>query len=132
MSDFTLQRCFPARSEAVIDLDIRGEDRALATFAEILDRAKLDLDFARFGDSRIGAVEGTIGPGGAAPAGQHGASGQYCGRFPSPHGWKTKMARALATGQRQPRVRERAASALDDVDMRERCLHSFCELLGVV
>jgi hypothetical protein len=55
-----LERCFPARDEAVIDPEIGGEKRALASLAKVFERAKLDFDLASFRHRRIGAVEWTI------------------------------------------------------------------------
>src|SRR5690348_1274105 len=40
MSDVALERCFPARGEAVVDSDIGSEQGAVGAFANILDRAE--------------------------------------------------------------------------------------------
>ena len=67
MSDFALQRCFPAQGEAVIDPDIGRAQRAVGPVAKVFDRAKLDLHLSCFRHGRIRAVEGTVGPRPAAP-----------------------------------------------------------------
>ena len=64
-SDVALQRCFPARGEAVIDPDIGSKQHALGSLATVLDRAQLDFHLALFRHGGIRAVEGAIGPRGA-------------------------------------------------------------------
>jgi len=66
-----LKHRFPARGKAVIDPDVGRKQRAVGSFAKVFDRTKLDLHFARFCHGRIRAVERTIGPRSAAPAGKH-------------------------------------------------------------
>ena len=68
MSNFGLQRCFPAWGEAVIDPYIGGKQRAVGSVAKVFDRAKLNLHLACFRHGRIRAVERTIGPRCTAPA----------------------------------------------------------------
>src|SRR5215471_10249799 len=60
MSELTLECRFPAQNKAVIDPEIGSEQRALGSRPQVLDRAELDFDLARFHDGRIGAVEWTI------------------------------------------------------------------------
>src|SRR5215831_13105484 len=60
MRELTLQCCLPARNETVIDPEIGSEHRALGSRPQVLDRAELNFDLARFHDGRIGAVEWTI------------------------------------------------------------------------
>ena len=57
MRELTLECCLPARNETVIDPEIGSEQRALGSRPQVLDRAELDFDLARFHDGRIGAVE---------------------------------------------------------------------------
>src|SRR5437870_6728185 len=71
-SDVALQRCFPARGEAVIDPDIGSKQNALDSLATVLDRAQLDFHLTLFRHGGIRAVEGAIGPRGGGPAGEHG------------------------------------------------------------
>ena len=62
MSDSAFEHCFPARNEAVIDPDIGSEQRALGSFAKVLDRAELDFHLPGLRHGCIGAVEWAIGP----------------------------------------------------------------------
>ena len=86
VSDFTFERCFPARGEAIIDPEIGSEQRALGCFAKVLDRAQLDFDLPGFRDGRISTVEWTIGPCCAAPAGKCSRSSQHSGYAEPRHG----------------------------------------------
>jgi len=81
MTEFTLERCFPAQDEAVIDPQIGSEQHTLGSAAKVLDRAELDFHFARFRHRRIGAVEWTIGLDLSAPASEHQRRSQR--RYPS-------------------------------------------------
>src|SRR5215471_19780947 len=55
-----IARCAPAWDEAIIDPEIRSQQRALGSRAKVFDRTELDLHLARFHHRRIGAVEWTI------------------------------------------------------------------------
>src|SRR5215472_4772210 len=74
-----IARCAPAWDEAIIDPEIRSQQRALGSCAKILDRAELDLHLARFRHGRIGAVEWSIGLGLAAPESNPRRSKGRCG-----------------------------------------------------
>jgi hypothetical protein len=65
-----LEHRFPAGNKAVIEPYIGREQGAFRSCAEILDRAELDFNFARFGDGRVRPVKWTIGLRAAAPAGK--------------------------------------------------------------
>ena len=70
MSELTLECCFPALDEAVIDPEIGSEQRAHGSRAKVLDRAELDFDLAGLGHRRISAVEWAIGLDLATPEGK--------------------------------------------------------------
>src|SRR5215472_1945479 len=74
-----IARCAPAWDEAIIDPEIRSQQRALGSHAKRLDRTELDLHLARFHHRRIGAVEWSIGLGLAAPESNPGRSKGRCG-----------------------------------------------------
>src|SRR6516164_6396184 len=71
MREFTFKCCFPTRNETVIDPGIGSEQRALGFRPQVLDRAELDFDLARFHDCRIGAVEWSVGLCLTAPEGKN-------------------------------------------------------------
>ena len=94
MRDFTFERCFPTRNEAVIYPVIRSEQGTVVSFTQILDRAQLDFHFPSLGDGRIRPIERTIGLRGSAPEGEerHRSGSGETSHIDHWAGWNTQIA----------------------------------------
>src|SRR5262245_9392576 len=91
MSNSAFERGFPSRAEAVIGPHIWGEQRTPSAFAQIFDRAKLDLDLPLFHHSRIRSVEWPIGLRRATPQGEESCQRPSASRCPHGDGRNTQI-----------------------------------------
>src|SRR5436853_6072913 len=69
--DLALPDRFSILRKFVVDHRLRRDQRPFRPFTRRLQRAKLQFEFARFGDRGVGAFEGAITESDAAPTGGH-------------------------------------------------------------